>query len=638
VACFVRKLGYYTEDIRELLVTGGVERQAPVLKMCLACNQEFAGELARCPNDGTALITLSQPDDWVGKIIADRYEVRELLGKGGMGVVYLARHRMMDRWVAVKMLQAELAQDEMSVKRFQQEAQAASCLNHPHLVVLHDYGITPTGQPFLVMEYLQGRSLLEVIKLEGPLSVPRAVKIFSEVADGLHHAHVQGIVHRDIKPSNILLMHCEGDPDFAKVLDFGLAKLMPWSGKESQHLTKTGEVFGSPIYMSPEQCMGKPLLPTSDIYSTGITLFESLTGKPPFRGANSIQTASLHMTEPPPRFTQVRPDLHLPECLEKVVLRALAKEPAERFQSMAEFKDALQGALSGDIRIDIPSSLAVSRAHVPAIDSTNALPSLKAVQDRLKTGSHQAVPAKSPPNVKLIVSICAALLIVLGGAGIFAMNALSKTMIKGVVYQVDGTPGSEQIELMVGNRLQRMRLSPEAYNSLTKWAANQPLREKQWLGLSVTAEERGQVITGLSDYSPDKQIVGPAVEKLNDFLEKLCDKDESDAAKLLSPAAPSALGKFFSIPDMIKLRGAGGSDIGKAMHADQTEPVTEHRDPSAIVLLEVNGRSIAFLVRKDAYQNGATGWWRFDIKHWRDGYWVEGYRNATDRELHIHKL
>jgi serine/threonine protein kinase len=422
----------------------------PASKMCLACSQEFQGDIATCPNDGTSLIALNKQDPFLGKTLADRYHLTEIIGKGGMGVVYLARHEMMDRLVALKMLQAELTQDEMSVKRFQQEAKAASHLNHPHLITLHDFGILPTGQPFLVMEYLEGVSLLDVLRGEGPLEPKRAVKIFSEVADGLYHAHKVGILHRDLKPSNIILVNNQGDQDFVKIVDFGLAKLMPWSGKESQHLTKTGEVFGSPIYMSPEQCMGKQLWPTSDIYSLGITLFEALTGKPPFRGANSIQTASKHMTEAPPRLMDVRPDLPLPEGFERVIQKCLQKNGEDRFQDMAEFKDALQASLNSD-RVQMPESLMVSTRAIPAIQAQMPPPSVvrKAIQPE---------PPKEPKSIHPGVFIGAGVL-ALAGIAAFCFIPVPGTAQGVITYYELSSPGV--VHIQGEGRLTKLRLNGE---------------------------------------------------------------------------------------------------------------------------------------------------------------------------------
>lgn len=428
---------------------GGVDKQAATMKICLACNRQFQGQsISACPDDGISLIALKTEDEFLGRTLANSYHVTERIGQGGMGVVYKANHQMLDRIVAIKMLQTELVADEMSVRRFNQEAKAASCLNHPHIITLFDFGVLPAGQPYLVMEYLPGNALIDEIKQRGPMDPLRVTKIFSEVADGLYHAHTQGIVHRDLKPSNIILIERDGDKDFVKIVDFGLAKLMPWSGKESQHLTKTGEVFGSPIYMSPEQCMGKALGPTSDIYSLGITLFEALVGKPPFRGSNSIQTASKHMSENPPRFAEMNPSVALSENLERVVAKTLQKQPEDRFQNMAEFKDALQAAVYNDQAIEIPASLLVSRHAVPALNSSASIPALKSSSGLSAIRSSAAVPALRDQsetrlltefrpqaaqggNKVLTMGLIAAGVLALGGTGAWlVMGQQANTIVK----------------------------------------------------------------------------------------------------------------------------------------------------------------------------------------------------------------
>lgn len=552
--------------------------------MCLACNREFQEDIQKCPHDGTALISLKTEDDWLGKTLGDRYEITKMLGKGGMGIVYLARHTQMDRWVAVKMLQAELAQDELSVKRFQQEAKAASCLNHPHLVTLHDYGIAPTDQPYLVMEYLEGRSLLEVIKRQGPLNAQRAVKIFSEVADGLAHAHHQGIVHRDLKPSNIILVDQEGDPEFVKVVDFGLAKLMPWSGKESQHLTKTGEVFGSPIYMSPEQCMGRELRPTSDIYSLGVTLFESLTGKPPFRGANSIATASMHMSQPAPSFTDVRPDLELPAALEKVVMTTLAKDPGARFEDMKEFKDALQSSMSGRA-----SQTSISRPGA-AMGSTVAIPVMKQEQDRMRQSlslKGAAIDDKNKGNKKpWLVAVAAVLTIGLAAAGILAL-VNGGTNVDGEIWMVSGTPAHASMVVKSGDKLVRVAI-PESFfqyctqkgqngiearigqHIVLKFNRNSQLSAEPEMGAvnEEVAKNYSALVTMLEKHADAKPIEAVNIEDVRDKFEKTF--------------------KNIVTPDAVGWKG------GTGLH-------DVYRTINGIVVESVSGTTVHFLLNKRYY-------------------------------------
>ncbi|MBX9670360.1 MAG: protein kinase [Candidatus Obscuribacterales bacterium] len=318
--------------------TGG-----PKVKKCPACNEEYQdSNLVVCPKDRTMLLT-PQKDELLGQILNDRYKVVEEVGRGGMSAVYKGIHELMDRTVAIKVLLPQLVSDQISIKRFQQEAQAASHLQHPNVITVYDYGFVASGQPYLVMDFLEGESLSDIIRRDKQVQVKRMIPIFMQACEALEHAHQKGVIHRDLKSSNIMLIDFEGKKDFVKVVDFGIAKLMPSSGKQSQNLTQTGEVFGSPIYMSPEQCMAQSLDARSDIYSMGAMMYESLTGHPPLMGNSIIDTMQMHMSTPPKPFKEIRPDLDIPETLERVVLKALAKKPEQRYQSMQELRDALEG-------------------------------------------------------------------------------------------------------------------------------------------------------------------------------------------------------------------------------------------------------------------------------------------------------
>jgi serine/threonine protein kinase len=310
-------------------------------KICPACNRKFTGTLPVCSHDGTFLIP-DQPDLYIGTVLADKYQIISEVGRGGMSIVYKGRHALMDRTVAIKMLQAQLVSDQLSIKRFQQEAQAASCLAHPNVISVYDFGVSPNGQPYLVMDYLVGSSLSDIIRKDNHLEVSRALHIFIQACDALEHAHQKGVIHRDLKSSNIMLIEFEGKTDFVKVVDFGIAKLMPESGKQPQNLTQTGEIFGSPIYMSPEQCMGHILDARSDIYSMGAMVHEALTGQPPLMGDTIIDTMQMHVSVIPQSVEEVRPDLEFPPFLATIVLKALEKRAENRYQSMGEFADALR--------------------------------------------------------------------------------------------------------------------------------------------------------------------------------------------------------------------------------------------------------------------------------------------------------
>ncbi len=278
----------------------------------------------------------------VGKIIGEKYEVLETIGGGGMGMIYKAKHILMKRIVAIKMMHPQYVSSASNLKRFQQEAQAASALSHPNILAVFDFGLTPAGAPYLVMDFLEGTNLAEVLDELGLLPATRATNIFAQACAGLAHAHSKGVIHRDLKPGNIMLVEFDQRKDFVKIVDFGIAKVLP-SGDESEssHLTQTGEVFGSPLYMSPEQCRGRNLDTRSDIYSLGCVMYRTLTGSSPFFGQDPMECMYKQVNEAPNKFFDANPDSKVPEALEAIVFKCLAKEPDQRFQTMQELKDAL---------------------------------------------------------------------------------------------------------------------------------------------------------------------------------------------------------------------------------------------------------------------------------------------------------
>lgn len=325
-------------------------------RRCLTCGARYSESTAACPSDGTMLVPVAD-DSLIGSTFADRYEVVSIIGEGGMGVVYLARHQLMDRLVAIKMLHAHLVSNATSLKRFQQEARTASLLTHPNIITVHDFGVTDDGRPYLILDYVQGRGLKEVIEQEGLLSPERVVRISSQVCDGLSLAHSKGVIHRDLKPSNIMLL--KDGQDEVKLLDFGIAKLLPQSGIQSQSLTASGEVFGTPLYMAPEQILGFPTDARSDIYALGCVIYEVLCGSPPFTGHSLFDTMQKHISEPIHPFSRYKTDLYVPEKLQSVIFKAMAKEPADRQQTMLELKEELQNT------IDTPKIEVTSATVVP---------------------------------------------------------------------------------------------------------------------------------------------------------------------------------------------------------------------------------------------------------------------------------
>ncbi len=264
--------------------------------------------------------------------------------------MYQARHLMLDKFVAVKIMHADLIFDEKIVQRFQREVTAMSHLSHPNLISIQDVGKTPDGSPYFVMEYMDCVHLGDLLAREVFLPAERAIPIILQIADALAHAHEKGIVHRDLKPANILILESE-NRDFVKVVDLGIAKLLGPSEEDGQKLTRTGEAFGSPLYMSPEQVMGKPQDGRTDIYALGCLMFEMLTSVPPMLRESALGIMTAHVQEAPPSFSQAMPELPMtPELrrLEAIVLKCMKKDPQERFQTM---RDLIQ-AIGADIPMD----------------------------------------------------------------------------------------------------------------------------------------------------------------------------------------------------------------------------------------------------------------------------------------------
>jgi serine/threonine protein kinase len=327
------------------------------MKACPKCGAEYPDTTTLCPADGVALEKTT--DSLLGKTLAGKYRIEERLSGGGMGTVYRGTHVLMDKTVAVKVLRPSLAADEKIVARFSREARAASKISHPHALSVTDFGEAEDGVVFLVMEYLSGKTLKEIIRQEGPLPLPRAVEILRQVGGALDAAHAEGVVHRDLKSDNIMLLSSSGT-DYAKVLDFGIAKIKEPEGAYDPALTAPDLVIGTPQYMSPEQCSQSPDIDArSDIYSLGVILYEMLVGHVPFIGDSPTTIMLKHLQQPPPSVLAERSDV--PEAIGHVVARALEKRPEDRYTTVGELVEDFTIAAG----MDVPGVLIpVSTAHV----------------------------------------------------------------------------------------------------------------------------------------------------------------------------------------------------------------------------------------------------------------------------------
>ena len=268
-----------------------------------------------------------------GQKINDRYEIKKLIGEGGMANVYLGYDTILERDVAVKVLRGDLADDEKFVRRFRREAQSASLLNHPNIVQIYDVG-EDDGNFYIVMEYINGQTLKQLIKKRGKLSVPETIDIMSQLTDGLAHAHDSYIIHRDIKPQNIMIL----DDGMVKITDFGIAMAI-----NASDLTQTNSVMGSVHYLPPEQASGKGSTIKSDIYSLGIMMYEMLAGVMPFRGETAVEIAMKHLKNPMPSVRKVNDSV--PQSVENIILKATAKNPKNRFNNVRELYDDLKTCL-----------------------------------------------------------------------------------------------------------------------------------------------------------------------------------------------------------------------------------------------------------------------------------------------------
>ncbi|MBI2891953.1 MAG: serine/threonine protein kinase [Deltaproteobacteria bacterium] len=303
-----------------------------------------------------------------GLVLGGKYRLLRPIAEGGMGVVWEAEHVQIGRKLAVKVLQGHLAKNPEAVLRFQREAQIAGTLGHDHICPVLDIGETETGQHYLVMELLRGRSLGETLEASGALAVDRALDIAGQILDALAAAHSAGVVHRDLKPGNVFLSRVGDRDDFVRVLDFGISKVTSDGGQEATSLTRTGIVMGTAHYMAPEQARGhRDIDSRVDLYATGAILYEMLTGRVPYDGESSNEIIIKLATEPfvPPR--EHRPDL--PEEVQAIVLRAMARRREDRFATAAEMREKVLGARSTLGASDQPAHAAMP----PAVASPSTL-------------------------------------------------------------------------------------------------------------------------------------------------------------------------------------------------------------------------------------------------------------------------
>jgi tRNA A-37 threonylcarbamoyl transferase component Bud32 len=399
------------------------------MRYCPTCAERYPDEVAFCPEHGVETKPLEEEqtvDPLLGRVVDGRYRIEKAIGRGGMGVVYLATHAVLSKKLAIKVLKGQMAKDEETVQRFRQEALAVTAIGHEHIVDITDFGRLPDGAAYFVMEYLEGMALTDLVQRGGSLPMADAIGIVIQIASALGAAHARGVVHRDLKPDNVFLINRGNSSRFVKVLDFGIAKV----GGASSRLTKTGMVFGTPHYMAPEQAAGQPVDARTDIYALGVMMYEMFTGKVPFDADTFMGILSKHMFEPP-----VPPSTHNSQLgvLEDVILTALAKKQEDRYQTMDELVAALKAIVpSGMITVGARGP----NGSVPAPSLADALEPPSRTEARLTAPK---IPRSRTPIV--LVGAIAAAVVVLGIVGVaFALGAFDGTDASGRLDSIATEP------------------------------------------------------------------------------------------------------------------------------------------------------------------------------------------------------
>jgi serine/threonine-protein kinase len=488
----------------------------------------------------------SRDSELLGQVIAERYRVEKLLGEGGMGAVYRATHLTLQKPVAIKVLHREMTLNEEARKRFEREAVVSARIEHPHVTGATDFGKLPDGSCFLVLDYVSGESLKHLLAQEKRIDAERALHIVRQIALALEAAHGAGVIHRDLKPENVMLIEHKGETDFVKVLDFGIARLESRDSGSTVQLTQAGAVFGTPEYMSPEQCAGNVADGRADLYTLGIMLFEMLSGETPFQGETIVGILTQHLTADPPELPGPAP-----ESLRRVVRKLLQKDPELRFQSARELIDALD-------QVETPSTARTLRAPaLPEFEGerlrsfartglelvrTRALPVIRhwsglPVQVRGRT-----LPLWQPAIAALCLGILLVWLAWPSSAARDVDGATEEPLVAASGERAPGKPAIDLARVRVGNAdalKQLEALAPETRSA------------EQWAALVVGELRAGNAGKSLAALEGSKAKV-PSLEK---------------DAEVLGAVATLALGESTSEAALGQLATRGGSRGADLLYA-----------------------------------------------------------------------
>ncbi|HWE31475.1 MAG TPA: serine/threonine-protein kinase, partial [Polyangia bacterium] len=392
------------------------------MKTCGTCSVHYPDAVEFCPRDGAKLpppVDDRSADPMIGSTIDGRYIIESLLGEGGMGTVYAARHAIIDKRVAIKVLRKEAAADESSAQRFIIEAKAASKIGHQNIVDITDFGVLPAGNAYFVMEFLGGPTLGKLVHELKHIPPARAVAICIQVARGLLAAHGKSIIHRDLKPENIFVLERDGNADFVKIVDFGIAKDV----KAGKRLTAVGMVLGTPEYMSPEQATGQETDHRVDQYALGCILYEMLAGDVPFKGENAPKTLTKHVFDAVVPPTKLRPDLEIPVLVEEIVLRMLEKKPADRYSDMRALIGAFEAVLGKIAAGEAPSR----KTNVDGMRQLTTPPWSPSLTEEV-----EELPRNKRP-IYVAIGVSVAALMVIAGVAVTRLNASAAPPVADVV-------------------------------------------------------------------------------------------------------------------------------------------------------------------------------------------------------------
>ncbi|MBY0550270.1 MAG: serine/threonine-protein kinase [Candidatus Obscuribacterales bacterium] len=491
----------------------------------------------------------AKPDALVGSLVDGRFSILELVGEGGIGVVYKARHVLMDRIVAFKMMRSEFLGDEVAFGRFQQEARAVCALSHPNIVSAFDFGVTVDGHAYLAMDFLEGLDLDTYIAEKGALDLRECFPIFLQVCEALAHAHNVGIIHRDLKPSNIVLINPAVTPPMVKLVDFGMAKFTAGASLKALKLTKPGDVFGSPYYMSPEQFSGPDLDARSDIYSLGILMYEAVTGLPPHLGDDYLEVMRNHLASlPEPKGVLANTDAVSVE-LKRIIFKMLEKAPAARYQTVEEVlldlrrvaKLAGIGEASSEPILSPPSAAESAVMAAATTIGANQFPQQLVTAENARMENQGTINSLKPARTSTGMLVAIALLVLAGiGGAVLLMTPRSDTSTQSVSnwQQLDesaarAAAGGDlaKAEVLYGKAVAEASTRGETDNpELSKSLASLGLilhRQKKYLEAEATLKRAINICKKQTGF--DASELSPLMVKLGEVYKDEGKAQEADA-------------------------------------------------------------------------------------------------------------